>query len=300
METYYQLLSFMSIRAAGHSISPVLLVSLGVIVIAGIGTAAYHAGQAVQPSPITTPSASPKATNTFPTATPKATPQPTADPYAGWKTYSDTAAKYSFRYPATVTFYSKIADGNGPMNFYKSSGLALYLNQHLVSSLASESGNDPESGHGYGRQTAEKDRLELTQGQRGEGIGFDQSADTSQDIYKVGDVYVKKTVMLLMHDTCNPMFGYDLIFYRNGYQTILTLDAAIPEIEKSMPAFFNATECKPELTFNLPPFGADGKPTHTANDMEAFLTTLAAHKGAAAAQAWSDTFTKIADSLSLQ
>lgn len=80
----------------GFGLIGTVLVVLVLTAITGTGMYIYHRNHKAK---TTTSNSSSSSSSTTNKPAPKPTPTP-VDPYAGWKTYTDTTYHYSFRYPA--------------------------------------------------------------------------------------------------------------------------------------------------------------------------------------------------------
>jgi Tfp pilus assembly protein PilV len=105
----------LSLNQKGFGLVGVLIVIVVLVVLGGAGAYVYHRDHKAK-----TTTSSNHSTQTANNNTTKANNSSTtskADPYAGWKTYSDTTYHYSFKYPSdwtlTATATTKVGDTGG-------------------------------------------------------------------------------------------------------------------------------------------------------------------------------------------
>ena len=89
---------------------------------------------------------------------------------------------------------------------------------------------------GYDRETAEKDRQELSGGSFGQDIDF--VYEPSKTVLKIGDVNVKDFIVFGRYDVCDVTFERKAIFYNNDYQVIISLKGDKDKIIESMSEYF--------------------------------------------------------------
>jgi hypothetical protein len=83
----------------GFTAVEALIILLVVVVLGGVGYFVWHRDKDKKNTASTTTSTTTNQNNATVSPSPSPTPEP--DPYTGWKTYTDSAHHYSFKYPAT-------------------------------------------------------------------------------------------------------------------------------------------------------------------------------------------------------
>jgi len=179
---------------------------------------------------------------------------------ANWKTYTNTEAGFSFKYPPSVALESENAS-KGQL--------------HL--SVAVEKLTDiPEDLPMFmGRTDALAQKELLTSGKA---VGA----------VKIGALSGNTSTTLSLFEVCSVMFVRKLTFFPSDYRVIITLTGPEKEIMAAMPDFFtkDPKNCGNNLMWKK-------------DDNRSFTKTLSQKQGKGIAQLWFDTFTDITNSVAL-
>lgn len=176
-----------------------------------------------------------------------------------WKTYTNTEAGFSFRYPVSVIL-------NGPPNETKQ---VLSITVDKVASLPEEL---PLS---MGRIDAMKEKASL---EKGEG----------ENLVRIGSLNGQTATILSQFEVCSVLFTRQLTFFPGEYRVILTLAGPRKTIIADMPEFFTVDKenCGTEKVWNR-------------EKMSGFEPMLAKQEGRGMAQEWFDTFDALVKTVTL-
>jgi len=152
----------------------------------------------------------------------KETNTPVANTNSDWQTYEDKNSGFSLKYPKTIPFK------NQPGEDY----LSLSVESRKINSL--------DYPMGYDKETALNDEKELAKGNYGKGP--DSPLSVSKKIKNLGFGYGQDFVVLSRIDTCDVTFERKLVFYRNGYQIIVTLNGNKDNIISNNSEYFKTDQ----------------------------------------------------------
>jgi len=139
---------------------------------------------------------------------------------------------------------------------------------------------------GYDRETAEKDRQELSGGSFGQDIDF--VYEPSKTVLKIGDVNVKDFIVFGRYDVCDVTFERKAIFYNNDYQVIISLKGDKDKIIESMSEYFTVDN---ENCGNLKVWDFDKQ--------KEFYEKIVTNQASAPVQQWYNTFESITELLQI-
>lgn len=241
---------FPSHPATNKILMPILLVA--VLVLASVAAVLFFSRQNITPM----------TTIQQPTKIITVTSEPTgATPSTvEWKTYTNTEAAFSLKYPSSVLLN---ADSKGTQQ--------IVLNV-VTEKLADIPEDLPQS---MGRVDAlkEKDRLA-----KGEGV----------NLVKIGSLNGQVETILSQFEVCSTLFTRKLTFFTGDYRVILTLVGQKNIIIADMPEFFkvDSANCGSQQVWNQ-------------DKISAFEPALAKKQGKGAGQNWYDTFDAIVKTITV-
>lgn len=225
--------------------------------------------------PTSTPTPTP-----FPKSETTPTPTPTPpqfeeeiDETTGWTTYTDSAVGFTLKYPSKVVRKSSSGEAR------ESNELSLTIFSRLVDEL--------DFSNGYDRETALEDRQALSEGNFGEAI--DWPLEASKKVRKINNKYAKDFLVLIRFHIEDVAFERKLIFYNDGYQTVVTLFVAKDNVTSSMPQYFKTQET-----------GEGEWSSWDLDRIDDFYKALTEGKGSSVAQEWYDTFDKIVETIVIE
>lgn len=181
---------------------------------------------------------------------------------SNWKTYSNTEAGFSFKYPPSVLF-------NNEANKDNPTQPELLVSTEKLSDIP----EDMPVFMGRNDAIAQKDLL---------------AKGNVEDSIKIGSLYGGVGMKLSQFEVCSVILSRTLTFYPNGYRVIITLAGPKESIMDSMPEFFTVDEknCGMNRMWNQ-------------ENKNSFSDTLKQGKGKGAAQGWYDTFDSIVKTVTL-
>lgn len=138
-----------------------------------------------------------------------------------WQLYEDRTIGFSLRHPKDII-----------LNQNKRDSLSLAIKSEKIDSL-----NYPMN---YDKETAENDRQELIKGNYGKGP--DWPLRVSKKVRSVGPINGQEFMVLARFEVCDVTFERKLVFYHNGYQTIITLYGNKNNIISNNPSYFKTDQ----------------------------------------------------------
>lgn len=143
---------------------------------------------------------------------------------------------------------------------------------------------------GYGGDIARENQAALAKG--GFGPDMDFLVHASRQVVPVGDANGKSFMVLRRFEVCDVAFDRILVFYRNGFQIVLTLQGAREPLVASMPDFFTTdpVNCREAGTTTSLPVWKEAVG-------DRFYHALARGDGSPLAQRWFTTFDDIVKSI---
>jgi hypothetical protein len=138
-----------------------------------------------------------------PTLTPLITPTTPPDPTADWKTYTNTVANFSLRYPMDVLLNQD------------SKGLTTSTLQVTVTKMS----DIQDQPFNFTKETAIKDQQSLQQGKYGEHV--DWPTGGSEKVITIGGKPAKTYTVFAVLEVCDVRFERTAIVYDQNYQIIL-------------------------------------------------------------------------------
>jgi hypothetical protein len=179
-----------------------------------------------------------------------------------WKVYESKDAGFSIKYPTTVNFEEKTADG-------------LY-------DLSIETANIDtlEGTLGFDKETAKQNLESLKNGEYGKKV--DWPLDGSEKVVKIGNTYAQEFAVFSRFEVCSVIFERKLYFFNDNYQIIITLAGPKEKIIDSSPDYFKIDKenCGSEKVWNF-------------DRQKEFFTNLKNNNGSEIALNWFNTFDKI-------
>ncbi|MDD2731968.1 MAG: hypothetical protein PHI53_02105 [Candidatus Pacebacteria bacterium] len=179
------------------------------------------------------------------------------DEFADWKVFTDDKVGYSLKYPpdlkAEQVSANKISEnitriilpavsaaGLPPNTWgFKSDYLVFSIDREKISDMSDEY---PPSILGYTKEIALQDEESLKNGQFGYSPPF--SLKASQKVVKIDDkIWGKEFTTLGQIDICNVLPTRELIFFKNSYKIVVSLQAwAINKIKTELPQYFETNQ----------------------------------------------------------
>ncbi|MBU1090043.1 hypothetical protein KKF38_04620 [Patescibacteria group bacterium] len=181
-----------------------------------------------------------------------------------WQFYENSKVGFSLRYPHEIT-----------------PGKDLRIESELVSSLG-------EQPLGFTTENAEKIRSALATGKFGEN-DLDWPLEESKQVKNLGELNGQDFLVLGRFEVCDVVFERKLVFYQNDYQIVLTFIAPREKIVAENPEFFTTN-----------PENCGAIPIWNFEKQKDFYVALREGNGSESAQAWFDTFDKIAATIEFQ
>lgn len=171
------------------------------------------------------------------------------DLYAGEckQYYSDTGAGWKYKkYPTAGVMIGYLSNEIKFPEESNNKELTLSVKVEKVSEIG-------DATMGYDKETSQKDIDSLDKGEFGENVDF--GLKDSQKVIQLSDgkTYAKEFIVLSRFEVCSVVFDRVLIFYHNGYRTILTLTADKDKIIEENPGYFakNVDNCGEDLVWNF-------------------------------------------------
>ena len=138
-----------------------------------------------------------------------------------WQLYEDKTAGFSLKYPKDII-----------LNQNKYDLLSLNIKSEEIDNL--------DYLMNYNKETAEGDRQELIKGDYGKGPDWPLSV--SKKVRSLGSVNGQEFMVFSRFEVCDVTFERKLIFYNNGYQTIITLYNNKDNIISNNPQYFKTDQ----------------------------------------------------------
>jgi hypothetical protein len=209
------------------------------------------------------------------TGSPEVFPSPSVStaiaPGPDWKIYRDDKAGFMLQYPPTVKLDQQdLGDKD---------------NEEDILSISVESIDSiPEDlPLGMGRASALADKAALEKGVA-QTVGDFAASDA---LVRIGNMYnARMTSILSRFEICSVIFSRKIVFYPNNFRVMISLSGSEKTIIPSMPEFFTVdkTNCGSNTMWNRDRMGE-------------FMPILAKGQGKGAGQAWYDTFSAIAKTI---
>jgi len=178
--------------------------------------------------------------------------------------YEDLKAGFTLRYPDKVTLGEPLGD-------------------RLTLTIKNERIENIDYPLGFDQENIQKDLKELARGLYGREMGC--AFAPSKEVVTIGqnnDVYAKDFIRFVCLEVCDVQFSRVLIFYKNGYQVLITLTGEKDKIMASMPEYFVND-----------PVSCGGYKIWNFELQNEFYQALESHQGSVVAQSWYDTFENI-------
>ncbi|MBD3231407.1 hypothetical protein GF322_01975 [Candidatus Dependentiae bacterium] len=134
-----------------------------------------------------------------------------------WQLFQDNEVGFSLKYPKDII-----------LNQNQDTSLSLTIRSEKIDSL-----DYPMS---YDKETAKKDQQALIKGNYGKGP--DQPLDISKKVRNIGPINGQEFIVISRFEVCDIKFERKLIFYHNGYQTVITLYGNKDKIISNNPQYF--------------------------------------------------------------
>lgn len=185
----------------------------------------------------------------------------TTEDTSSWKTYTNTEAGFSFKYPPSVLFDSKAENSATQSELLVSAEKLSDIPEDLPSFM--------------GRNDAMASKELLAKGE-------------NKDFVKIGSLNGTFGMRLSQFEICSIILSRTLTFFPGEYRVIITLAGPQDAIMNSMPEFFTVDEknCGSNRMWNQ-------------ENKSSFSDTLKQGKGKGAAQEWYDNFDAIVKTLKL-
>lgn len=138
---------------------------------------------------------------------------------------------------------------------------------------------------GYDSHNARLSEEALKKGEYGPSI--DKPVKGSEKVAKVGDGYGKSFVTLGYFEVCDVVFLRKLIFYRNGYEIVVSVEGVKNDIISTMPEYFT-TDAENCGDIKIWPFR-----DRSVNKQREFYQTVSTGGGSFPARQWYDMFERV-------
>jgi type II secretory pathway pseudopilin PulG len=138
-----------------------------------------------------------------------------------WQLYEDKTVGFSLKYPKDIA-----------LNQNKYDMLSLNIKSEKIDTL--------DYPMNYNKETAEEDRQELIKGNYGKGPDWPLSV--SKKVRSLGSINGQEFMVLARFEVCDVTFERKLIFYHNGYQTIITLHGNKNNIISNNSSYFKTDQ----------------------------------------------------------
>lgn len=177
-----------------------------------------------------------------------------------WQIYEDKQAGFSLKYP-----YMVVLDGEEDLN--------LDVEVTKIDNL-----DYP----GFDKADVLEDVQALKNGQVTENSGEYWGLSLSEKVISLGDLNGQEFMVLSRFEVCDVTFERKLLFYKNGYRVLITLEEKKSNIVDNLPQYFTVNEdnCGNEIIWDF-------------DKQDQFYKDLVAGKGFFTIQEWFNTFDKI-------